>query len=144
MQTSRIKINIEDLYISKPLEKETYLKVIDEHYSTIHSLYLITNDLMSMHHFLTLDDHPLYMVTAYVSVHHGYCGKARQQISVIKSMSDKFKQRPFFSIIYKIVNKNGMKDIFSFKHLSTSKKEIYNLIDTFHKKTEELCRADMF
>jgi hypothetical protein len=144
MQTNRLKINIEDLYISKPLEKETYLKVIGEHPNTIHSLYLITNDLVSLHHFLSLDDHPQYTINAYVSVYHGYCGKAKQQIGIINSMSEKHKQRPFFSITYKIINKSNMKESFSFKHMSTSKKEIYKLIDIFHKKTEELCRANTF
>lgn len=144
MLVSRLKINIENLYISKPLERETFINVMDSHHGTIHSLYLIANELKSMHYFLELTDHPTYTVTAYVSVYHGYCGEAKNQISTIKSMRDKAKQRPYMSIVYKQIEKSTMKEVFSFKHLSTSKKEIYNLIDRFHKKTEELCKVNMF
>lgn len=144
MQISRLKVNIEDLYISKPLEKNTYLKVIGENHNTIHSLYLITNELKSMYHFLELDDHKTYSINAYISVFHGYCGKARQQIGVIKSMSDKLKQRPYFKITYKIIEKSNMKELFVIKHVSTNKNEIYKLIEIFHKKTEQLCKANTF
>ena len=144
MLTNRLKINIEDLYISKPLEKETFLKVINEHPNTIHSLYLITNELKAMHYFLSLENHPLYDVSAYISVQHGYCGKAKQQIGVVKSMFNKYKQRPLFSISYKIILKENVKEVFSFRHVCSSKKEIYTLIDKFHKKTEQLCKANTF
>jgi len=142
MLINRLKINIEDAWISKPLEEESYLKVVKEHPNTIHSLYLITNELKSMHYFLSLDDHPTYVVSAYVSVQHGYCGKAKNQISIIKSMREKYIQRPSFNIIYTISSKDTMKDVFSFKHLTSSKKEIYKLIEVFHTKTQQLCRAN--
>lgn len=144
MLTSKLKINIENLYISKPLEKETFLKVMRENHNTIHSLYLIANDLKSMHYFLSLDDHPEYTVSAFISVHHGYCGKAKQQISIISSMRDKFKRRPSYSITYKIIDKSTMKDVFSFKHMSTNKNEIYRLIERFYNKTERLCKVNTF
>lgn len=144
MLANRLKINIEDLYISKPLEKETFLKVINEHPNTIHSLYLIANELKAMHYFLTLEDHPIYTISAYISVQHGYCGKAKQQIGAIRSMVEKYKQRPIFSISYKILLKENVKEVFSFRHVSSSKKEIYMLIDKFHKKTKELCNQNSF
>ncbi len=142
MSINRLKINIEDAWISKPLEEESYLKVMNEHPNTIHSLYLITNELKSMHYFLSLDDHPIYTLSAYISVQHGYCGKAKNQISIIKSMREKYIQRPSFNIKYNISSKDTMKDVFSFKHLTSSKKEIYKLIEVFHKKTQDLCRAN--
>lgn len=144
MQVDRLKIDIENLYISKPLERETFIKVMNENPNTIHSLYLITNELKSMHYYLSLDDHPKWTLRAYVSVHHGYCGKAKQQISSIKSMSSKNKQRPEISITYKIIDKSNMKEVFSFRHRSTNKREIYNLIERFYKKTEELCKVNTF
>ena len=107
MKASRIKIDIENLYISKPLERETYLKIVGEHRGTIHSLYLITNELKSMHYYLSLDDHPIYEVSAYISINHGYCGKARRQIAIINCMSEKLKQRPSFKLTYKIINRQG-------------------------------------
>lgn len=54
MEITRLKVNIEDVYISKPLERETFIKVTNEHPSTIHSLYLIANELKAMHYFLEL------------------------------------------------------------------------------------------
>lgn len=144
MLIDRLKIDIENTYISKPLERETFLKVLKENPNTIHGLYLITNELKSMHHFLTLDDHPKYSINAYVVVYHGYCGKAKQQMSVIKTMQSKFKQRPFFKITYKIIEKSTQKERFSFKHNSSNKNEIYKLIDRFHNKTNELCKANTF
>lgn len=144
MKISRLKINIEDVYISKPLEKETLFRVINEHQSTIHSLYLITNELKAMHYYLSLDDHPEYTVSAYISVNHGYCGKARQQIGIIKSMSPKLKTRASYTITYKILNKISTKELFTFRHRTTNKNEIYKLIDIFYKKTEELCKANTF
>ena len=144
MQISRLKINIEDVYISKPLEKETYIKVMSENPNTIHSLYLITNELKAMHYFLSLDDHPDHIISAYIQVHHGYCNKARQQIGAIKSMSHKLKIRPYYVIRYKITDKKTMKETFSFRHKSTSKNEIYKLIKVFHDKTEELCKVNTF
>lgn len=144
MEITRLKINIEDIYISKPLEKETVFKIINEHPSTIHSLYLIANELKSMHHFLELDNHPNYSVSAYVSVYHGYCGKAKQQIAIMRGMDAKRKTRPFYKIVYKIMSKPSMREEFSFKHMSTNKNEIYKLIDVFHKKTEELCKTNTF
>lgn len=144
MEITRLKINIEDVYISKPLERETYLKVINDHHATIHSLYLITNELKAMHYYLNLDNHPEYAITAYININHGYCGKAKQQISVIKSMNEKAKIRPFYTIVYKILRKSTMKEEFSFRHVTTNKNEIYKLIDVFHEKTSELCKVNMF
>jgi|TARA_B110000908_G_scaffold61631_1_gene74810 hypothetical protein len=144
MQISRLKINIEDLYISKPLEKETYSKVMGENPNTLHSLYLIANELKAMHYFISLDDHPDYSISAYINIYHGYCNKARQQIGAIPSMSDKLKNRPYFVIKYKITNKNTMQEEFSFRHMSSNKNEIYKLIEVFHKKTEKLCKTNTF
>ena len=144
MEITRLKINIEDIYISKPLERETVFKIINEHASTIHSLYLIANELKSMHYFLTLDNHPTYSVSAYVNVYHGYVGEAKQQISIMKNMDEKKKTRPYYKIVYKILRKPSMQEEFSFKHMSTNKNEIYKLIDMFHKKTEELCKTNTF
>lgn len=144
MEITRLKINIEDIYISKPLERETVFKIINEHASTIHSLYLIANELKSMHYFLTLDNHPTYSVSAYVNVYHGYVGEAKQQISIMKNMDEKKKTRPYYKIVYKILRKPSMQEEFSFKHMSTNKNEIYKLIDMFHKKTEELCKTNTY
>lgn len=144
MEITRLKINIEDIYISKPLERETVFKIINEHASTIHSLYLIANELKSMHYFLTLDNHPTYSVSAYVSVYHGYVGEAKQQIAIMKNMDEKKKTRPYYKIVYKILRKPSMQEEFSFKHMSTNKNEIYKLIDMFHKKTEELCKTNTY
>ena len=138
MQISRLKINIEDVYISKPLEKETYIKVMSENPNTIHSLYLIANELKAMHYFLSLDDHPDHIITAYIQVHHGYCNKARQQIGAIKSMSHKLKIRPYYVIRYKIADKKTMKETFSFKHKSTSKNEIYKFYIIQGKSFEKI------
>ena len=136
MLISKIKINIEDLYISKPLEKETFFKVITEkNASVIHSIFLIANELKSLHYFLSLDEHPTYTVSAYISVQHGYCGKAKQQINIINCMRQKRNQRPMFTITYKIINKTDMKEVFSFRHNTTNKNEIYTLIDKFYRKT---------
>ena len=144
MEITRLKINIEDIYISKPLERETVFKIINEHASTIHSLYLIANELKSMHYFLTLDNHPTYSVSAYVNVYHGYVGEAKQQISIMKNMDEKKKTRPYYKIVYKILRKPSMQEEVSFKHMSTNKNEIYKLIDMFHKKTEELCKTNTY
>lgn len=144
MEITRLKVNIEDVYISKPLERETFIKVTNEHPSTIHSLYLIANELKAMHYFLELDDHPEYAISAYINVYHGYCDKARQQISVIKPMQDKLKIRPFYKISYSILSKPSMRAVFSFKHMSSNKCEIYKLIEVFYKKTEILCKTNTF
>lgn len=144
MKINRLKINIEEVYISKPLEHETYLKIINDHHGTIHSLYLITNELKAMHYFLSLDDHPDYSITAYVNVNHGYCGKAKQQVGVIKTMANKIKTRPFYTIVYKVLQKSSLREEFSFKHVTSNKNEVYKLIDIFHKKTENLCKVNTF
>lgn len=144
MEIIRLKINIEDTFISKPLEKETLFKIINEHPSTIHSLYLIANELKSMHHYLQLDNHPDYSISAYVSIYHGYCGEAKRQIGIIKDMAEKRKTRPFYKIVYKVLSKPSMREEFSFKHMTTNKNEVYKLIDMFHKKTEELCKTNTF
>jgi len=144
MEIKRHKIDIENLYISKPLEKETFIKVLNENKFTIHELYLIANSLKSMHYFLSLENHPKYSITAYVSIKHGYCGEARSQISVIKNMQEKYKLRPYMSLVYKIIDKSNTKEIFSFSHETVNKNQIYNLIDEFYNKTEKLCKVNTF
>ena len=97
-----------------------------------------------MHYFLSIDDHPEYSISAYVNVNHGYCGKAKQQVSVIKTMANKIKTRPFYTVVYKILQKSSLREEFSFKHVTTNKNEVYKLIDIFHKKTKNLCKVNTF
>ena len=144
MDITRLKINIEDLYLSKPLESELFWKLLEEkNENTIHSLYMLLNDVKALHYFISLDNHPEYAVTGYIKVDHAYIGKARQQIGVIPSMKKKLIQKPKFTLSFDIRTRVNAIPVFNFRHESTSKKEIYTLIERFDKKTQELCKVNM-
>ena len=143
---NRIKVRLDKKYITKPLDKDTLLKVIaSEHPSVLHRLYMIANEVNDHQYFMELE-HPTLACTAKIKTTHAYAGEAKEQASVVSFMKSRVKERHSYSIILTIYEKVGMKELFRFNHKTTNIDDVINVINKLEEKTLEICRSkvDMY
>lgn len=142
MEIQRLKINVEQCYITKPIDHETIGKVLaTQQSSTTHQLYMMINDFKSLQYCLELD-HPKFAISSYIKMQYAYCGDAKRQAETISFMKDYVKKRPSFEIKYRFYRKIGDKTIFNFNHITTDKHQIYKIINQLENKTRQLCKIN--
>ena len=138
---NKIKIHLEKKFITKPLDRETLIKVVSsEHPSVLHRLYLIANELKEIQYFMELDHDSLACV-AKVHTTFAYHGKARAQAAVASYMKDKLKESPKYKIIFRIYEKVGQLVKFEFKHKTTNMTDLINTINKLERKKLEICQS---
>lgn len=138
---NRIKVRLDKKYITKPLDKDTLLKVISsEHPSVLHRLYMIVNEVNDHQYFMELE-HPTLACTAKIKTTYAYAGEAKEQASVVGFMKRKVKERHSYSIILTIYEKVGMKELFRFNHKTTNIDDVINVINKLEEKTLEICQS---
>ena len=136
--TTRLPIDIETNYITKPLHSDTLIaKLKDNSSQILHRLYLITNGLKDRQPFLEIESED-YNITANVIIKHGYAQDAKEQASVLKIMKQRIAVRPEYTISFSITRKQDMVTVFNFKHTTTNKQEVYNLTSMLETKVKGL------
>jgi len=143
---NKIKVHLEKKYITKPLDKDTLLKVkASEHPSVLHRLYMISNEVKDRQYFMELD-HPVLACTGIIKTRFAYAGPAKEQASVVSFMKDLVKQKPSFEIILNVYEKVGQKVVFEFKHKTTNVNTIISVINKLEQKAKEICQetVDMY
>lgn len=136
--TTRLPIDIETNYITKPLHSDTLTaKLKDNSSQILHRLYLITNGLKDRQPFLEIESED-YDITANVIIKHGYAQDAKEQASVLKIMKQRIAVRPEYTISFSITRKQDMVTVFNFKHTTTNKQEVYNLTSMLETKVKGL------
>jgi hypothetical protein len=137
---NKIKIHLEKKFITKPLDRETLIKVVSsEHPSVLHRLYLIANELKEIQYFMELEHDSLACV-AKVHSTFAYHGKARSQAAVVSYMKDKLKESPKYKIIFRIYEKISQKVIFEFSHITTNNIDLINTINKLELKAKDICQ----
>ena len=136
--TTRLPIDIETNYITKPLHSDTLIaKLKDNSSQILHRLYLITNGLKDRQPFLEIESED-YNITANVIIKHGYAQDAKEQASVLKIMKQRIAVRPEYTISFSITRKQDVVTVFNFKHTTTNKQEVYNLTSMLETKVNGL------
>lgn len=144
MDVNRHKISLDKRYITEALEKESLTKIVaSNNAGIVHRIYLIKNGLKKRQEFLSVDN-DRYIVNASVNTNYAYAGQARRQAEVISFMKDLLKVKPSYTIRFSITDRNDMKELFSFKHSTSSMEEIVNLIEKLEEKTIELCSQNTY
>ena len=134
---ARLPIDLENIYITKSLHSDTLVATLKEKsHHILHRLYLVTNGLKDRQPFLELE-HEKYSVSAHVNIKHGYALEAKEQASVLKIMKPVLNTRPEYTISLFIYEKVNMLEVFKFRHTTTNKNEVYNLIAMLENKIEQ-------
>lgn len=135
---TKLPINIDDLYITKPLYVDTFIAVLtDTTHHVLHRLYLVTNGIKDRQCFMELHD-DTYTISAHVNTKHAYALEAKEQASVLHMMKPLVNRRPEYIINFSITDKVNMVEVFRFKHTTTNKDEVYNLINKLEDKIKEV------
>ena len=135
---TRLPIDLTKKYITKALDSETFTKVLlDDKPQVMHRIYLIANSLKDYQPFMELK-HERLALSANLSIKHGYAGAAKEQASLVKTMTPKVIQRPEFTISLTMSEKLNMVERFTFKHTTTNEQEVFNLIAKLEEKIKEL------
>jgi len=136
--TKRLPIDLSKGYIVKPLKAETLTKVLaEDNPSILHRIYLVANDLKDFQPFMELE-HERLTVSANISIKYAYAGAAKEQASLIKMMKTRINQRPEYTISLTISEKVNMVERFTFKHTTSNRQEVYDLIARLDEKINEL------
>ena len=143
MQITNLNIDLSKKYINEPLQKEALVEVVKggSHF-TAHRLYLIVNGLKERYKFLEVDDHEKYVVSASVYVKYAYAGKAKHEVDSISFMKPLLKQKNEYKISFYITERETRKELFSFKHTTTSQQELCDLINDLRNKTQKICNQN--
>lgn len=127
--TQRLKFDITNPYITEPLEVETFAKACaDSHPSVLNRLYYISNNKKELIPALEIVDHPVYMGKISISMQCAYAGEARSQASIVKEMKKYLKLSPRYTVRCRIHTINSAKEIFTFKHVTSSQDKVYELV----------------
>lgn len=125
----RIKFDITHPYITEPLEVETFSKACkDNHISVLNRLYHISNNKKEYNVVLELVDHPIFVGKVSVSMECAYAGKAKSQASLVREMKKYIHHSPRYTVRCRIHTVNGAKEVFVFKHITSSQDKVYSLI----------------
>lgn len=136
---TKVPVDLDNIYITKALHTDTLTAALKEKsHHTLHRLYLVTNGIKNRQCFLELIDHDTYTVSAHINIKHGYAAEAKEQASVLRIMKPLLSIRPEYTISFSISKKVNMLEVFNFKHTTSNKKEVYNLIARLQIKIEEL------
>jgi hypothetical protein len=136
--TKRLPIDLSKGYIIKPLKAETLTKVLaEDNPSVLHRIYLVANDLKDFQPFMELE-HERLTISANISIKYAYAGAAKEQASLIKMMKTRIHQRPEYTISLTISEKVNMVERFTFKHTTSNRQEVYDLIARLEEKINEL------
>ena len=137
---NNIKIHLEKKFITKPLDRETLIKVVSsEHPSVLHRLYMIANDVKEIQYFMELD-HGVYDMVEKIHTTFAYQGKARSQAAIASYMKDKLNATPSYKIIFRIYEKVNQKVVFEFTHKTTNTLDLINTINKLELKAIEICQ----
>lgn len=136
---NRKAVNLNKRWITKPLHKDTFTHVVvGGNSSTMHRLYMLTNELEARQEFLELKDHESIAVTAVVTITPGYAKEARSQAELLSWMRKAVVQRPEFTVKLYIYDRATMQETFSFKHTTTNEKEVYKLMAMLEQKVIDI------
>tara|TARA_B110000483_G_C18028001_1_gene477631 strand:- start:478 stop:897 length:420 start_codon:yes stop_codon:yes gene_type:complete len=136
---TKVPVDLDNIYITKPLHADTLVAALKEKsHHTLHRLYLVTNGVKDRQCFLELIDHDTYTISAHINIKHAYASEAKEQASVLRIMKPLLSIRPQYTISFSINRKVDMLEVFNFKHSTSNKSEVYNLIAKLQTKIEEL------
>ena len=129
MKVERLKFDITKPYITEPLEVETFSKACaDSHPSVLNRLYYISNGKKELIPALELVDHPIYIGKVLISLQCAYAGEAKRQASIVKPMKKYLSLLPRYTVRCRIHTISGAKEVFSFKHVTSSQDKVYELV----------------
>lgn len=144
MKVTDVHVDLSKNYITEPLNKEALSGVIKGgKFQTAHQLYLVVNGVKERYYFQELDDHDKYSISAAINVRYTYAGEARKQVEAISMLRPLLKNKHIYEVIYKVFLKEGMQEVYNFKHLTKSKQEVYDLIIRLREKTLKICNQNM-
>jgi len=145
MKIVRNKIRLDKRYLTEPLDTESLGKVLSSgNAGIVHRIYLIKNGVKKRQVFLEVDDDDTYIVNANISINYAYAGAAKKQAEVISFMKQLIKKKPEFIVNFTISRRDNMKEIFNFKHITTSENELVELTNKLEIKTYELCKVNTY
>ena len=140
-KTSKLKIKLDKRYIEKSLDKETFIKCMaTDNGRVLHRLYQIANEVKEEQYFMEIED-DVYSVSAKIISKFGYAGDALRQAETLSFMKDIVKQKPSWTIKFRVYTKKDMVDVFEFRHETTSVEDVVNTINKLETKTKEICRS---
>ena len=140
-KTSKLKIKLDRRYIEKSLDKETFIKCMTtDNGRVLHRLYQIANEVKEEQYFMEIED-DVYAVSAKIISKFGYAGNALRQAETLSFMKDIVKQKPSWTIKFRVYTKKDMVDVFEFRHETTSVEDVVNTINKLEIKTKEICRS---
>ncbi len=140
MKINKLKIKLDKRYIETPLEKETFIKCMtSDNGKILNRLYQIANEVKDEQYFMEIED-DTYMVSAKILSKFGYAGAALRQAETLSFMRDIVKQKPSWTIKFRIYTIKDKVEVFTFSHETTSIEDTVKTINKLETKTKEICQ----
>jgi len=136
--TRTLPINLGGLYLSKKIETDSFTKLLaDNNPSVIFRMYYIANGVKERQVFLELNNTEEYSLIAAVYTKSNLKGDAKDQISAV-SIKNRMIYTPHYRVRVILTHKKTGNEVFDFEHITSSEREIYNLIPVIKNKIDNL------
>lgn len=120
-------IKLHKPYITKKIEPTAFKTALGSTYQTVYRLYLITNNIEELQHFLEVK-HPDIWVTATVKTIAGVGGEARQQVWAVKHLAPLLAKKPKYELKCSVTVKKTNQEIYRCELTSINQMAIYKQI----------------
>lgn len=124
-----LKPLIPNLYITLPIEKETFENAINDNtpVEVIKRLYMLKNELKMEYYFMESDSLDYY-IEAKIIPNFIFTGKALDQIKTSSKLKNLLKLNPKYKIKVNVYDHTYLNELCKFEHVAKFKKDIYKYI----------------
>lgn len=138
--TELVPVRLNSLYLTKRLDSDTFTKLLgDNNPPVIFRMYYIANGVKERQEFLKLseDESEEYNLLAALYTKSKLTGEAKEQIDSC-SIKNRMNYTPHYRIRLILTHKKTGFEVLDFVHITSSEKEIYNLIQELKKRVDTI------
>lgn len=120
-------IKLHQPYITKKIEPNAFKTVLGSTYQTAYRLYLITNEIEELQHFIEVK-HPELWVTATIKTEAAPVGEVKRQIWSVKHLAPLLRQKPRYILKCSVTQKSTNQELYRCELTTVNKNTIYKQI----------------
>lgn len=120
-------IRLHQPYITKKIEPSAFKTVLGSTYQTAYRLYLITNEIEELQHFIQIK-HPELWVTATIKIEAAPVGEVKRQIWSVKHLVPLLSKKSRYILKCSVTQKSTNRELYRCELTTVNKNTIYKQI----------------
>lgn len=130
-------IKLDKPYLTKKIEPTAFKTVLGSTYQTAYRLYLITNEIKELQHFLEIT-HPDVWVSATVKTIAAPAGEVKKQVWAVNHLAPLLQKKPAYTLKCSVTNKQTNQVVYQCEITSINQTVIYKQIQDCISEIKQL------